>query len=50
MQSTLDIVLKYKLSDWLKLLKYSDLDWGKDLELRRFTLKYIFKMINESVF
>jgi len=25
-------------------------DWGEDLELRRFTLEYIFKMINKSVF
>ncbi len=32
------------------MLKYSDSDWEEDLELRRFTLKYIFKMINESVF
>ncbi len=49
-QRTLDIILKYKLSKWLKLLKYSDSDWEKDLKLRRFTSEYIFKMINESVF
>jgi len=49
-QRTLDVVLEYKLSDWLKLLEYLDSDWGKDLELRRFTSEYIFKMINESVF
>ena len=49
-QKTLDIIFKYKLSDWLKLLKYLNLDWEKDLELRRFTSEYIFKIINESVF
>ncbi len=49
-QRTLDIILKYKLSDQLKLLKYLNSDWEKDLELRRFTSEYIFKMINESVF
>ncbi len=38
------------MSDQLKLLKYSNLNWRKDLELRRFTLEYIFKIINESVF
>ncbi len=32
------------------MLEYSDSDWERDLKLRRFTLKYIFKMINESVF
>ena len=49
-QRILDVVLKYKLSDQLKLLEYLNSDWGKDLELRRFTSEYIFKMINESVF
>jgi len=38
------------LNNQLKLLEYSDSDWEKDLELKRFTLKYIFKIINESVF
>ncbi len=50
MQRTLDVVFKYKLSEQLKLLEYSDSDWERDLKLRRFTLKYIFKIINESVF
>ena len=50
MQRTLDIIFKYKLSKWLKLLEYSDLNWERDLELRKFTLRYIFKIINESVF
>jgi len=38
------------LSDWLKLLEYLNSDWEEDLELRRFTSEYIFKMTNESVF
>jgi len=38
------------LSNQLKLLRYSDLDWEKDLELRRSISEYIFKIINESVF
>ncbi len=38
------------MSNQLKLLKYLNSDWEKDLELKRFTLKYIFKIINESVF
>jgi len=38
------------LSEQLKLLKYSDLNWEEDLELRRFTSEYVFKIINESVF
>ena len=50
MQRTLDIVFKYKLSEQLKLLKYLDLNWGENLESRRFTSEYIFKIINESVF
>ena len=25
-------------------------DWEEDLELKRFTLKYVFKIINESIF
>ncbi len=50
MWKILNIIFKYKLSNQLKLLKYSDSDWEKDLELRRFTLKYIFKMINKSAF
>jgi len=49
-QRTLDIIFKYKLSNQLKLLRYLNSDWEKDLKLRRFILKYIFKMINESVF
>jgi len=31
------------------LLGYSDSDWGGDLELRRSTLRYMFKMTNEPV-
>jgi len=46
---TLDVVLKYKLSEQLKLLGYSDLDWGGDLGLRRSTSEYVFKMANEPV-
>ncbi len=38
------------MSEQLKLLKYSDLNWEEDLELRRFTSEYVFKIINESVF
>ncbi len=38
------------MSNQFKLLEYLNLDWEEDLELRRFTLKYIFKIINESVF
>ncbi len=38
------------MSDQLKLLRYLNSDWGEDLKLRRFTLEYIFKIINESVF
>jgi len=38
------------LSDQLKLLKYLNSDWEENLELRRFTSEYVFKMINESVF
>jgi len=49
-QRTLDVIFEYKLSEWLKLLKYLDLNWGKDLELRRFTSEYIFKIVNKSVF
>jgi len=26
------------------------LNWEKDLELRRFTLRYVFKIINELIF
>ena len=38
------------MSDQLKLLKYLNSDWEENLELRRFTSEYVFKMINESVF
>ncbi len=38
------------MSKQLKLLEYLNSDWEEDLKLRRFTLKYIFKIINESVF
>jgi hypothetical protein len=47
---TLDIIIKYKLNEHLQLLKYSDSDWVKDLNIRRFTLKYVFSWLMNQYF
>jgi hypothetical protein len=50
---TLDVNIEYDLksmNEQLKLQRYSDSDWDEDIHLRKLTLKYIFQLINKSVF
>jgi hypothetical protein len=49
----LDVSIEYDLklmSEQLKLQKYSDSDWSKDINLRKLMLEYVFQLINKSVF
>ncbi len=48
-RGTLDVVVEYKSSEQLELLGYSDSDWGGDVETRKSTSGYVFKMANSAV-